>query len=281
MMNAGKEVVSMKNTWRAAGTFLFLLLLLLSAGCQTTSVSYIEAYRLTFLPPMQETNVELRGLFPPERGYECKCRLKKTASMQEKVIRKGYAGVEDITDIAGCRVVLPCFSDIPKVDDAVQKHFQVVERVNLLEDKRGSGYRAVHYLVEKNGKIVEIQLQTVRQAIWGSLSYHWVYKGPYRESEGVKRYLLNLSRAIYALDMGEETVLPEPPPGLPRDFLAAANKSLGQLRAMENKKVDPCGKRESSLSRQNSQITFAGFCLLAPTTKTAFTTNSRETILNF
>ncbi len=263
----------MKNTWRTTGTFLFLLLFLLSAGCQTTSVSYIEAYRLTFLPSMEETNIELHGLFPPERGYECKCRLKTTASMQEKIIRKGYAGVKDITDIAGCRVILPCFNDIPKVDESIQKHFQVMERENLLEDKRSSGYRAVHYLVEKNGKIVEIQLQTVRQAIWGSLSHHWVYKGPYRENDEVKHYLLNLSRAIYALDLGEETALPEPPPGLPGDFLAAANKSLGQLRAMENKKVDPCGKEKSSLLRQNSQISFVSIGSLDFMTMLSSTTN--------
>ena len=229
----------MKNTWRIAGTFFFLLLFFLSAGCQTTSTSHIEAYRLTFLSPMQETNVELRGLFPLERGYECKCRLKKIASMQEKIIRKGYAGVENITDIAGCRVILSCFGDIPKVDNTIQKHFQVVERENLLEDKRGSGYRAMHYLIKKNKKIVEIQLQTVRQAIWGSLSHHWVYKGPYKENKKVKHYLLNLSRAIYALDTGNKAELPDPPPGLPEDFLAAANKSLSELRAVKNKKFYP------------------------------------------
>ncbi|GEM_PF-1492894 len=236
----------MKNTWRATGGFFFLLLLL-SAGCQASSG--IEAFRLTFLLPMQETKAELQKLFPPERGYECKCRLKKTANMKEKVIRKGYAGFEDITDIAGCRVVLPCFSDIPKVDAAIKQHFRTIERESLLEDKRGSGYRAVHYLVEKNGKIVEIQVQTIRQTIWGRLSHHWVYKGPYRESEGVKRYLLNLSRAIYALDLGEEAALPKPSPGLPGDFLAAANKSLGQLRAVGIEKTGPCSKGASLLSR--------------------------------
>ena len=240
----------MKIRWRAAE--IFLLLLFLSAGCRTTSVSDIEAFRLTFLPPMQATQAELRGLFPPERGYACKCRLKETASMREKVLRKGLAGVQDLTDIAGCRVVLPCLGNFPKVEDAIQQHFRVVERESHLEDKRGSGYRAVHYLVEKNEKIVEIQLQTVRQAIWGRLSHHWVYKGPYSKIEEVKRYLLDLSRAIHALDRGEEAALPTSPPGLPGDFTAAANESLRRLRSVENEKIGPCGKGESPLSRQDS-----------------------------
>ena len=227
------EVVLVKKSCRAAGGFILLLLLLfpLPAACQKASVSDIEAYRLGFLPPMRAVEAELRELFPPERSYECKCRLKKTASIQEKVVRKGLAGIEDLTDIAGCRVSFPDLSSIPKVEDTIQRRFRVVERESHLEDKRDTGYRAVHYLVEKNGKIVELQLRTVRQNIWGRLSHRWVYKGPYSENEGVKRYLLNLSRAIYALDRGEEATLPELPPGLPLDFQTAVNESLRRLRA--------------------------------------------------
>ncbi len=239
----------MKNTCRNVNGLLLIILLILSSGCRTTSVSNIETYRLSFLPPMEETKAELRVLFPPESGYVCKCRLKKTASIEEKITRKGLAGVEELTDIAGCRVVLPCFSWFPKVEGAIQQQFQVVERESHLEDLKGRGYRAVHYLVERNGKIVEIQLQTIRQEIWGHLSHHWAYKGPYSKVEGVKRYLLDLSRAIYALDLGKEAPLPAPPTGLPGDFIAAAKESLRQLMAVENDKAGPCGKGENSLLR--------------------------------
>ncbi len=240
----GTETAFMKNIFRTMNGFFIITLLILSVGCQTTSVSNIDTYRLTFLPPMEETKAELSELFPPERGYECKCRLKKTASIQEKIVRKGLAGVEDLTDIAGCRVVLPCFSGFPEVEESIQQQFTVLERESHLEDLKGRGYRAIHYLVEKNGKTVEIQLQTVRQEMWGELSHHWAYKGPYSKVEGVKRYLLDLSRAIYALDLGKEAALPEPPPGLPEDFIAAANESLRQLRAAKNEKLSPCGEVE-------------------------------------
>ena len=226
----------MKKAYRATGGFilLFLLIFPLSAVCQKATVSDIEAYRLGFLPPMRAVEAELRELFPTERSYECKCRLKNTASIQEKIVRKGLAGIEDLTDIAGCRVSFPDLSSITKVEDTIQRRFRVVERQSHLEDKRGTGYRAVHYLVEKNGKIVELQLRTFRQNVWGRLSHQWVYKGPYSENDEVIRYLLNLSRAIYALDRGEEATLPELTPGLPRDFRAAVDESLRRLRAEGN-----------------------------------------------
>jgi len=223
-----------KKAYRATGGFILLLLLFIplpTAG-QQVSVTDIEAYRLSFLPPMRAVEAELRGLFPPERRYECKCRLKKIQSIQEKIVRKRLAGIEDVTDIAGCRLSFPDLSRIPKVENTIQRRFRVVERENHLEDKRDSGYRAVHYLIEKNGKIVELQLRTFRQNIWGRLSHQWVYKGPYSKNKGVKRYLLNLSRAIYTLDLGEDATLPELPSDLPSDFHTAVDQSLPQLRAV-------------------------------------------------
>lgn len=161
----------------------------------------IERYRQKYRPAMDTVVHRLRQLFAG-KPVKIQFRLKTVKSIREKLIRKGYRCLSQMTDIAGVRALILNYAAIPFVSQAVQGHFTVREKEDLIDDSRGSGYRAIHYLLATAGRIAELQIHTVRGNIWALMSHFLVYKGPYRSNEAVGNYLEVLSRALYLLDSG-------------------------------------------------------------------------------
>ena len=165
----------------------------------------IQAYRQAYRPAMETVVQRLRQLFA-DKPVTIEFRLKTIASIQEKLTRKGYRCFSQMTDIAGVRAVIPDYAAIPFVSHAVQVHFAVREKQNLINDPRANGYRAIHYLVAATehiaDQVVELQIHTVRGTVWALLSHDLVYKGPYHSNEAVGSYFKALSRALYFLDSG-------------------------------------------------------------------------------
>ena len=161
----------------------------------------IAAYRERYRPAMNAAVHRLRTLFAG-KPIKIQYRLKTLESIQEKLIRKDYRCLSQMTDIAGVRLIILNYAAIPFVTQSVQEHFTIQEKQNLIDDPRGSGYRAIHYLLSAAGRIVELQVHTVRGNIWALMSHFLVYKGPYRSNEMVKSYFDALSYTLYLLDSG-------------------------------------------------------------------------------
>jgi putative GTP pyrophosphokinase len=122
-------------------------------------------------------------------------RAKTLNSFLEKLQRKHYEmPFEQITDLAGTRVVCLYRSDIAKVAEIVRSDFDVIEDVDKLGELGADhfGYGARHFLVrlgrDSSGAryddlkqfVCEIQVRTVVQDAWAIIQHHLVYK---RESE--------------------------------------------------------------------------------------------------
>ncbi len=118
-------------------------------------------------------------------------RAKTLNSFLEKIQRKIYDDpIAEITDFAGVRVVCLYSDDLPQVENAISEHFEIVEKIDKLNDKKPDqfGYGAVHFVV-KLGKtssgaryddlknlVCEIQTRTVLQDAWAIIDHHLVYK---------------------------------------------------------------------------------------------------------
>lgn len=74
-----------------------------------------------------------------------------------------------IQDIAGCRVIV---AGIVDQDKTVQALTNLFERTTIVDRRQQSshGYRAVHVVVNSNGKMIEIQVRTSLQHLWAELS---------------------------------------------------------------------------------------------------------------
>lgn len=93
---------------------------------------------------------------------------KSTRSIMEKLNRESIR-LTQVQDIAGCRVVVSDMSAqelIVALIGAIFPGASVIDR----RTKPSYGYRAVHLVPRISGKLVEIQVRTSLQHVWGELS---------------------------------------------------------------------------------------------------------------
>ena len=93
---------------------------------------------------------------------------KSTTSISEKLMRESIR-LTQIQDIAGCRLIV---SDIVEQEQVLSDLLRVFPAAKVI-DRRTSpshGYRAVHVVVEHQGRLIEVQLRTSLQHGWAELS---------------------------------------------------------------------------------------------------------------
>ncbi len=120
-----------------------------------------------------------------------KSRLKSPESILEKLERRGYpktlSSVEqNLTDIAGVRVICPFKDDIYMLADCFLKQDDVrlITAKDYIKNPKPNGYRSLHLIVEtpiflQDGKRqmkVEVQLRTIAMEFWANLEHKLRYK---------------------------------------------------------------------------------------------------------
>ena len=142
-------------------------------------------------------------------------RLKTVPSMMEKLERRGLpvsipSAVENLTDIAGVRVICSYIQDIYTVADALmgQDDIRVIRTRDYIKDPKPNGYRSLHLVLEvpvylraeRVNVPVEVQIRTIAMDFWATLEHTLRYKVPGGVSEEVSDELLLTARDIAALD---------------------------------------------------------------------------------
>ncbi len=138
-------------------------------------------------------------------------RVKTTNSFEEKTQRKEYKDpLKDVSDLAGVRIVCYYESDLKSIEALIRSEFIVHERVDKTEilgiDKMGyhgihftitlgSGFAGVRYDGITNMKC-EIQVRTVLQDAWASISHHLIYKEEASIPGRIKRDLNNVASLL-------------------------------------------------------------------------------------
>ena len=125
----------------------------------------LDEYRRTFTPAYEviigRIRKELR-LEPTGRP------AKSTTSLSDK-LRRESVRLTQIQDIAGCRLIV---ADIAEQDRVVQSLVSLFEQTTTVDRRQqpSHGYRAVHVIVRREGKLIEIQVRTALQHLWAELS---------------------------------------------------------------------------------------------------------------
>lgn len=120
-------------------------------------------------------------------------RTKSIESLREKIDRKGYTALEEITDLSGIRITTFIESDVAKICDLLKSSFRVHDSKSLDKtEELGSdrfGYRSVHFVCDVGSARVklpefapyedlmfEIQVRTVLQHAWAEIEHERSYK---------------------------------------------------------------------------------------------------------
>ena len=124
--------------------------------------------------------------------HQVTTRVKEFPNFFEKVRRKKYTEPFDQTeDFCGVRVIIHFANDIPRADEIIRKHFDVIRFEDNVEDVEIHyfGYRSSHFIVKiKSGWLehpnfgglqdlkFEIQLRTLCMHSWSEASHKLDYK---------------------------------------------------------------------------------------------------------
>ncbi len=150
-----------------------------------------------------------------------KSRIKSPQSIVGKLEKKNLpvtfeSMAENLSDIAGVRVICPYISDIYKVRDILLKQpdITLIEEKDYIKEPKESGYRSLHLVVEipvylseaTHNVKVEIQLRTIAMDFWASLEHELHYKTSTKVPESVRRELFRVAETIAMTDREMEEI---------------------------------------------------------------------------
>ncbi len=144
-----------------------------------------------------------------------KSRIKKPASIMEKLKRKGFSLnmesiLSNLNDVAGVRVICSFIDDIYEVAEMFsrQDDVNVIEVKDYIKNPKPNGYRSYHMIIEvpvffaqrKQNMRVEVQLRTIAMDFWASLEHKMKYKRNIENIEELEKELKNCAEIIAETD---------------------------------------------------------------------------------
>jgi ppGpp synthetase/RelA/SpoT-type nucleotidyltranferase len=142
-------------------------------------------------------------------------RIKSFDSLIDKIQRKKVKDpFQEIRDIVGLRIICLFHTDVKEVGDIVKKNFHIIEEDNKINNKDVNifGYMSLHYKAKlkntrkdpyyKSIKDIpfEIQIRTIAQDAWASISHYLDYKKGSEIPTQFKRDFYALSGLFYVAD---------------------------------------------------------------------------------
>ncbi len=160
-------------------------------------------------------------------------RVKSPESILEKLARRGFpvgtdSARENLTDIAGVRVICPYIDDIYLIADLLlsQDDIEPVRVTDYIQNPKPNGYRSLHLIVtvpvflsDRTERVkVEIQIRTIAMDFWATLEHELAYKLAERSAADLAEELRTCADEIAGIDRRMQALhrLVSPPaPALP------------------------------------------------------------------
>ena len=149
-------------------------------------------------------------------------RVKDASSLEKKVSRPGksYSKLDDITDLAGIRVITFFSDDVDKIALLIDREFQVDTKRSIdkrVKDPTVFGYSSLHKVCSLSreravlaefrrvsGLLCEIQVRSILQHAWAEIEHDLGYKSAEAVPAPERR---RFSRLAAVLDMADEELV--------------------------------------------------------------------------
>jgi hypothetical protein len=123
--------------------------------------------------PLSKVGANLRYHVAKEKGeidgrIDVTQRLKKRDTIFDKLGRFPRMNLTRMNDIGGVRARLPSVEKVQAVSRRLRKTWTIVATRDYLSEPKPSGYRAIHHDVRRDGRVIEVQLRTIRQDAWAN-----------------------------------------------------------------------------------------------------------------
>lgn len=163
--------------------------------------------------------------------HSIQSRAKEPASFGNKAVKPSEKDpatpkypnpINEITDLAGVRIIVYFPKTESDVNDILNEEFDIIEQSNkgesLILDER-FGYNSIHYLIKLkpnriclpeykqfNGYTVEIQVRTILQHAWAEIEHDIQYKTTATIPRNIKRRFLSLAGLLEIADREFEEI---------------------------------------------------------------------------
>jgi putative GTP pyrophosphokinase len=138
-------------------------------------------------------------------------RHKRLNRIMVKLVRHPHMRLSQMEDIGGCRVVLNDLDQVYEVVARIRRRWHDVRVIDYIENPKPSGYRAVHLIERRDGRLIEVQLRTRNQHAWAAATETWVPPAvafnlkdePETAPEPVRRYFEAAAESLALEDSGQ------------------------------------------------------------------------------
>jgi putative GTP pyrophosphokinase len=179
------------------------------------ALAIVDAWRQSHAGPLEWVTGALgRRVGPIATQCVIAQRLKRMPQIIKKLARYGNMNLARMQDLGGCRIVL---SDLDQVDEAARliksygtNRWEIRHQADYrLQGRPDTAYRALHIIVIRDQRMIEIQLRTLRQHAWAeavervtALSDHDVKEG--RAPEEFLEYFKLASDTFFSMDTARD-----------------------------------------------------------------------------
>lgn len=126
-------------------------------------------FRACHAYPLQKSTMGLRSMVRSESDRVIVAqRFKRFPSIVNKLIRYPDMSLSRMQDIGGCRAILKDGNEVHRVLRRIRKNWRPPDnRVrDYVATPAESGYRAIHVIIERDERLIEVQLRTPIQHEW-------------------------------------------------------------------------------------------------------------------
>ncbi|HEY8777321.1 MAG TPA: RelA/SpoT domain-containing protein [Gaiellaceae bacterium] len=127
-------------------------------------------FRSGFQDPLHRVTMGLRSFVKTEGAPVIVAqRMKRSPTIAGKLVRMPTVRLTQMQDIAGCRAILPTQRHVYQVVRRIRRNSIIKgDPADYAAQPKETGYRAVHVIVERRGRLIEIQLRTPFQQRWAA-----------------------------------------------------------------------------------------------------------------
>lgn len=238
-----------------------------------------------------ETALEHRGV-PGIHSIESRAktiesfgRKASEASHDDPAAPKYPKPLEDITDLAGVRVITFFLRTVDEVQSVVGEQFEVLERIDkaALLGAEKLGYQSVHYLVKLKGDrcalpeyarfvglVAELQVRTILQHAWAEIEHDIQYKSVEILPREIRRRFTALAgvleiadREFQAIQKEDQRLRDQARESVAKGRLERVEITADALKAYLDKRFGPDGRMKAwSYQWQARTLRQMGFVLM-------------------
>lgn len=128
----------------------------------------IDWWRRLHAKPLTSVSANLRHYVKPHGHILVTQRLKRLPTVVDKLLREPKMKLSQMADIGGCRALLPDQVAVYDVAKRLRKNWDITRTRDYAAEPKASGYRAVHLIVRRKGRLIEVQLRTPTQDAWAN-----------------------------------------------------------------------------------------------------------------